>query len=349
MQLHLSSECVDLHLDGFIWHRIFGYDLHKMHGPGPLGGHFGGHLDFPNCDLHGLDAGAWSITTNPFRTAAGRWKTFQNNLDNFVQHIGQPDGHGRVAIARDMAEFRAHRPQVVDDGAATKPAVHVVLPAIQGGNALEAAPDGPASIREQLITRVTLVHLTNSCYGVTSSPLAGTRRKEGLTSKGKQLVEQLNAQRIFVDLAHINEAGFWDAVQVHDRSQPLIVTHTGVDGVRPHWRNLDDAQIKAIADSGGVIGVIFQQGFLQNDNSPNDGRMVIDHLQHIIEVAGEDFAAIGSDYDGMISPPKGLRREPAYARLVQWMLDRKWSDTRIRKVLGANFLRTFAELRPGVS
>jgi len=338
--LTADAEVIDLHLDGFIWHRIFGYDLHKGHGPGPLGGRFGGHLDFVRAHEFGLSAGAWSITTNPFRTAAGRWRTFQGNLDRLVGMVENPPTDGpAVALARNLAEYKQGRAR----------GAHVVIPAIQGGNAIEAAPDGPASIRDQLITRVTLVHLTNSCYGVTSAPLAGLRAGQGLTDKGRTLVEQLNAERIFVDLAHINRQGFRDAVSVHDKSQPLLCTHTGVDGVHKHWRNLDDDQLRAVADTGGVIGVIFQEDFLSPGGKAGwtrDGRMVVEHLRHIVETVGEDHAAIGSDYDGMITPPDGLRHEPAYARLVQWMLELGWSEDRIRKILGGNFLRCLQALRP---
>ncbi len=332
-----ASDVVDLHLDGFIWTRSVGYDLRQHHSGGPFSGLFGGHLDFPRARMFGLTAGMWSITTNPFRTASDRWNTFTANLDRLVNMVERSDmGTVDVALARNMAEYRAAR----------ETAAHIVLPAIQGGNALEAAPNGPESIRDDLVTRVTLVHLTNSCYGVTSAPIPH-RRGERLTAKGKAFIEQLDAQRIFVDLAHINKEGFWDAVKVHDASLPLISTHTGVEGVRPHWRNLDDDQLKAIADSGGVIGIIFQSGFLSRPGGPRDGRMVIEHIAHIVETVGEDFAAIGSDYDGMITPPAGLRHEPAYGRLVQWMLDLGWSDTRIAKILGGNFLRAFEALRPG--
>lgn len=354
MELLRTSECIDLHLDGFIWHRILGYDLTKFHSKPPLGGHLGGHLDLPRAAMYGLSAGGWSITTNPFRTAKGRWQAFQRNLDALVSHLTTTGTGFPAAIATDAASYRRHRlvyselarenAEDSDDFEAST--THVVLPAIQGANALEAAPDGVASIPDDLITRITLVHLTNNCYGVSSVPLPGSRAREGLTAKGKTLVEQMDERRIFVDLAHINEAGFWDAVAVHDPSLPLICTHTGVDGVCPHWRNLDDRQIKAIADTGGVIGVIFEVSFLRKAGGPADGRIVIDHLQHIIDVAGEDFAALGSDYDGMISPPHGLR-SPAYVQLVQWMLERGWSDTRIRKILGDNFLRAFTAIRPG--
>ena len=226
---------------------------------------------------------------------------------------------------------------------------HVLLPSIQGGNALEAAPEGPASIPDDLVVRVTLVHLTNSCFGATSSPAALWRRNEGLTSRGMALVEALDAKRIFVDLAHINEPGFWDAVERHDKSLPLIATHTGVDGVRPHWRNLNDAQLRAIAETGGTVGVIFAKHFLSRRGGPKGREMVIEHMAHIVDTVGEDHVSLGSDYDGAIVPPEGLRDGLAWPRLVQGMLERGWSTERIQKVLGGNALRALKLLRPGPS
>ncbi|MGH7893260.1 MAG: dipeptidase, partial [Candidatus Binatia bacterium] len=152
---------------------------------------------------------------------------------------------------------------------------------------------------------------------------------------------------IFVDLAHIHEQSFWDAVAAHDKTQPLIATHTGVKGVTPHWRNLTDEQIRGIADTGGVVGIIFQDAFLRRPDGPRDGAMVVEHLEHVIRVAGEDVAALGSDFDGMITPPPDFASaDTAYVRLVQRMLDRRWSEERIRKVLGGNFLRALGTLRP---
>lgn len=327
-------DLIDLHLDGMIPHRLVGYDLNQRHGPGILGGNFFGHLDFPRAADNGLAGGMWSVTTNPLRSQRGRWKTLLKNLESLK---GQVQGsEGRVEVARTGTEYRQAR----DRGA------HVVLPAVQGGNALVGAPDGVGSIPDDLLTRVTLVHLTNSEYGVTSSPLALGRRAEGLTGPGRDLVRDLNAHRVFVDLAHINPPGFWEAIEVHDPSQPILATHTGVDGVLPHWRNLDDDQLRAVAATGGVVGIIFHVGFLARSGGPTDGQMVLEHMEHVIEVIGEDHVAIGSDYDGAIRPPDGLRREPAYPRLVQWMLERGWSETRIEKALGANFLRCLDQLRP---
>jgi membrane dipeptidase len=329
-----ESPFIDLHMDTFIPPRLVGYNLTKRHGLGILRGRFFGHSDFPRVLESGLDGGMYSITTNPFRTAKSRWKVFQKNLNRFRTLVEGTEG--RFQMARTLTEFQEVRAR----------GAHAVLFSIQGGNALEAAPEGPASIPDDAIVRVTLVHLTNSAFGITSSPFKLWKGKRGLTPVGKRFVEQLNAQRIFVDLAHINPAGFWDAVEVHDKTQPLIATHTGVCGVKPHWRNLDDAQLKAIADTGGTVGVIFATNFLKPRGLRNGPDLIVAHLAHIIDTVGEDFASIGSDYDGAIIPPKGLRSIDCYPRVVQAMLDRGWGPERIQKILGGNALRALGALRP---
>lgn len=328
-----EAEIIDLHLDTFIPVRLWGYDLFRAHKP-PFGGHFFGHLDLPRMIDGGLSGGMWSITTNPFRSARGRLKTFTRNLARFRALV---DGSGgRLAFARTAAEYRAVRAR----------GAHAVMLAIQGGNALEAAPDGPGAVPDRLLTRVTLVHLTNAEFGATSSPASRWKRQKGLSEHGRRFVEQCDAERVFVDLAHIHPAAFWDAVEVHDDSLPLIVTHTGVDGVRPHWRNLDDRQIKAIADTGGVVGIMAHRGFLRRPGGPRDGSMIVEHMEHVIAVGGEEAVALGTDYDGAISPPVDLMSgEVAYPRLVQHMLTRGWREDRIRRVMADNFLNSFARLR----
>jgi membrane dipeptidase len=335
VQLARRSELIDLHIDTFIPPRLWGYDIFKRHRRALGGRHFFGHLDLPRMQEGGLSGAMWSITTNPLRPARDRWRTFERNLARLRELIYR--SRGQLAEVRNVREYREAR----ERGA------HACMIAIQGGNALEAAPDGVASLPDDVITRVTLVHLTTSCYGATSTPAVTLRQHRGLTDAGRALVEQLDQRRVFVDLAHIHPDAFWDAVEVHDPALPLIDTHTGVDGVTPHWRNLTDAQLKAIAETGGVIGVIFSTHFLSRPGGPRDGAMIVDHMQHIIDVVGEDFVAVGSDYDGAINPPHDLWGGETYPRLVQHMLDRGWSPGRVQKVLGGNFLRAWERLRPG--
>ncbi len=192
--------------------------------------------------------------------------------------------------------------------------------------------------------RATLVHLTSSGIGATSSPLK--LRDGGLTPLGVELVKRIEAAGIFVDLAHISKRGFADAVREHDRSRPLLVTHTGVSGVHEHWRNLDDDQLRAIADSGGTVGVMYQAAFLGDPAWDGRATSVADHLEHIVRTVGEDHASLGSDWDGAIVTPRDMPTCEELPLLVQILLDRGHSDTRIRKILGGNFLRVLASVRP---
>ena len=128
---------------------------------------------------------------------------------------------------------------------------------------------------------------------------------------------------------------------------PPIVSHTGLDAVRRHWRNIDDAQIRAIADRGGVVGIMYQSNFLAPVLLSCGRSAILDHLDHLVRVGGEEVAAIGTDYDGMITPPHDLRDVTHHPLLVQDMLRRGWSEQRIRRILGTNYLRVVAAARPG--
>ncbi|HEX6767004.1 MAG TPA: membrane dipeptidase, partial [Polyangiaceae bacterium] len=190
--------------------------------------------------------------------------------------------------------------------------------------------------------RITLVHLTTSELGGTSSPLGADA---GLGRRGTEFVERLDARRIFVDLAHAGRRSFWDAVSVHDASLPLIVTHTGVSGVHAHWRNLDDEQLRAVAKTGGVVGIMYHAPFLASPPWSARAETVVRHLEHVRNVAGDDAPALGSDWDGFILTPRDMPTCLELPRLVQAMLDRKWRPEAVQKTLGANFLRALRAMR----
>jgi membrane dipeptidase len=332
----LLSSCtaVDLHIDTFIPTRLYGYDPEQTHRY-PFR-HLVGHVDLPRAASGGLAGALWSITTNPFRTASGRLATLQKNLARLK---AQAMSSSRSAWATNARAF--------DDAIAA--GRHAVIPVVQGANCLGHARSF-AEAGAADITSATLVHLTSSDIGETSTPLPFKRlwSAAGLSARGKSLVEAMNAERVLVDLAHASPATFWDAVAVHDRQWPLLVTHTGVSGVYPHWRNIDDAQMKAVADTGGVIGVIYHPGFLGPSRAAKDGlQLVMRHLAHVIDVVGEDFAALGSDWDGFISPPDELRDATTLPVLVGEMCKRGWKPERVRKIVGDNFVRCLRAVRPG--
>jgi membrane dipeptidase len=331
-ELIQKSQVIDLHIDSFIWNRILGYDLFKSHPKSFTNGWFLGQVDLPRMEAAGFSGAMWSITTNPFRTSASRAKTFRKNLKKLTETFhAHPEQVQLITHSREFAAIPSKK-------------THAVWVSVQGGNALdhdlnlidEASP---------LLSRVTLIHLTHSKIGTSSAPQPNFRKK-GLTSFGKEFVERLNHHRIFVDLAHADRETFMDAVKVHDSSQPLIVTHTGVSGVYKHWRNIDDVQLKCIADTGGVIGIMYQASFLGKGAAGNETEAVVRHLEHIRKVVGEDFTALGSDWDGMVIPPKGLRSCEELPNLVRILMKRGWSETQIEKLLGQNFLRAYQLLRP---
>lgn len=329
VELYLASDVIDLHIDSFIWSRIFGYDLTKRHGRGFFGARFFSQADLPRLREARVTGGIWVITTNPLRSPRGRAEVFTKNLEKLTQILESvPDD---VQLVKTTAEYHA----------AVAAGKHAAWIGIQGGNALD--DHGALDRLDDRIVRVTLVHLSNSALGTTSSPLA--MNDGGISDDGRAYVEALDAKRIFVDLAHISKKGFWGAVEAHDASLPLICTHTGVDGVFEHWRNLDDDQLRAIADTGGTIGVMYESSFLGPSRRHAKGAWVADHLMHIVKTVGEDHASLGSDWDGAIVTPRDFQTCLELPKIVDMLLQRGLSATAIQKILGGNFLRSLSLLR----
>ncbi len=333
VEIYQASDVIDLHIDSFIWNRIWGYDLTARHDHGLLRAHFYSQVDFPRILEAGVTGATWVITTNPLRSASGRVEAFERNLAALVRQFeAVPE---QFAVVRTAAEYRAAR-------AAGK---HGAFLGVQGGNALDGDLGVLDRIDASLLLRVTLVHLSSSKLGVTSSPLAFGGEHAGLSDLGRELVRRLDEKNVFVDLAHISRQGFFDALEVHDRSKPVLVTHTGIDAVHRHWRNLTDQQIRAVADLGGTIGIMYQSSFLGDPIWGGKLASIVDHMAHVIQVVGEDHVSLGSDWDGAISPPRDLPTCLELPRLAEEMLRRGWSPGRIGKVLGGNALRTIAALR----
>ncbi|HEX2042199.1 MAG TPA: membrane dipeptidase [Acidimicrobiales bacterium] len=329
-----ASEVVDAHVESFVWSRVAGYDLARRHGNGALGGSFYSQADLPRMVDAGFGGAVLSVATNPFRRRHRRTETLLANLARLQAAVVACP---HAAVVADHAAYRRAR----QNG-------HLAcFLAVQGGNAL-GSPADLELVPDDVVSRITLVHLTASPVGASSAPgLRRPGRGRGLTPLGAELVEAMNARRVLVDLAHISPRGFWDALDVHDRAQPAIVSHTGVRGVHDHWRNVDDAQLRAIAELAGVVGVMLHSSFLGDRFWSGRADAVVDHLTHVVRIAGEDTAAIGSDFDGLIVPPADLRTVTRLPVLVQRMLDRRFGPERIAKVLGGNYLRVVAAVRPG--
>jgi membrane dipeptidase len=330
VELYRASDVIDLHVDSFIWQRTLGYDLTKRH-RAPLWGAFLGQVDFPRMLEAEISGATWVITTNPVREAGDRARAFEANLDALCR-----------TFARVPAEF-----QVVTSAreydAARAAGKHAAFLGIQGGNALDLSLAEMARLCDGRVLRITLVHLSSSRIGSTSSPMRLSDR--GLSAFGAQMVELLNERKVLVDLAHISERGFWAACEAHAKDVPFVVTHTGVSGVYRHWRNLDDDQIRAVARSGGVVGIMYHAPFL--GDRPWAGRVdtIARHIAHVLDVAGEDTPALGSDWDGSIITPRDMPTCLELPRLVAALTKRGIQERVIQKILGLNFLRVVRQVR----
>ena len=334
LALYAACDVIDLHVDSFIWRRVFGYDLQRRHGRGLLDACFYSQVDLPRLREARVGGAVWVITTNPLRSRRGRRDALLNNIARMSREL---TAAGEVRIVTSFADYQAARAL----------GMHAAFVGIQGGNALELTLDDFDRPELSSLLLVTLLHFTRSRLGAAALPALLRSGDRHLTGFGADYVRKLNERRILVDLAHLGQSGFWDAYRVHDKTQPLVVSHAACDAVYPHFRNVTDAQIKAVAATGGVVGIIFNTAFLGGSLWHGQAERIVDHVLHAVQLVSADHVALGSDFDGAIVPPADLRTVSELPRLVQLMLQRGLHDDAIRKIMGGSFLRVLRALRGG--
>jgi membrane dipeptidase len=167
------------------------------------------------------------------------------------------------------------------------------------------------------------------------------REMKGLTAFGREAIAEMNALGMVVDLAHSNDAAFYEALEL--TATPPIFSHGGVFSLCPHSRGLTDDQIRALAAKGGVHGVACYAKFIAQEHATL-GKL-LDQIEHSISLVGPDHVGIGADYDGIGDEGVAI---PAHVGLLgeitEGMVARGWGDEIILKVLGANFVRVFEQV-----
>lgn len=158
----------------------------------------------------------------------------------------------------------------------------------------------------------------------------------GLTRFGRKVIKEMNKLGMIIDLAHIAERGFQDVLELTER--PVIVSHANARAICDHPRNLTDHQLKMLSENGGVIGLSFYPAFICH-NDPSLARL-LDHFEHVAEIAGIDHLGIGTDFDGMENTfLKELPDVSSLYLLVDGLLKRGFKKEEINKILWGNFLR----------
>jgi len=318
--LHAEVHVLDLHADTAKLMDKLGYNLAARHDrPMPKAINVFGHVDLPRMREGGMAGQFFSFWTTPY-PERGCARSVAKQLDALD-----------IAMAKHPTELRWTRTGA-DVRAAKAAGQLAALGGIEGGQALEGDLEAIEAFSRRGVRYLGLLHFSQNAIGRPAKG-RGSDATLGLTAFGRDVVRECERTGVIVDLAHINRKGYFDALELV--TLPPMVSHTGVSGVHEHWRNIDDEQLRAIADKGGCVGIIFARKFLGSASID----AVVDHLLHIIDVAGDGVPALGSDFDGFVVPPEGLEDIAAMPNLTVALSRRGVAPRVLEKILGGNVLR----------
>jgi microsomal dipeptidase-like Zn-dependent dipeptidase len=276
-------------------------------------------------------------------------------MADFEAAVAESHGYERVQMAHSVNDLTAILSQ--PKGQRPIAAIHCVEGAHSLGH-LQASDEDVMRNLDALFARgvayITLAHfyankVTNPVFpfpedvaNLAANPDLWRDITRGLTPLGVKVVERMIELGMLIDLSHSSPAARFQVYQIMDSSSkrlPLLATHVGAYGINPSPYNLTDWEIKRIASDGGVVGVIFMPYWLMPKESGQGINFISRHIQYLIDTAGEDSAAIGTDFDGFTTPPNDLDNASQMARLTQRLVVDGHSRDRILKILGGNALR----------
>jgi membrane dipeptidase len=304
-----------------------------------------GHLDLPRAREGGLAGGMFAVFVpsnpktpdalemSPLRDSAYAQRFTISVVAGLIRLEAQSGG--RIKVVRTIGEL---------DACLRRNILAVVLH-FEGAEAIDPALDALYVFYEAGLRSLGVVWSRPNAFGhgvpfkFPSSPDTGP----GLTDAGRELVRACNGLGVLVDLAHMNERGFWDVAGLSEA--PLVVTHAAVHALCPSARNLTDKQLDAIGESGGVVGITFYVGDLRADGRKDADTPVTEIVRHIEYVAdriGIGHVAIGSDFDGALIP-REVGDVTGLPRLIAALRDRGYDDAALRKLAHENWVRVLRE------
>ncbi len=315
-----------------------------------------GHIDLPRARRGGFGGGFFAIFvppvdsyesgpdgrdtppgSSPLPVAAldpAYARQFTNDVIARLQRLQQEAG-GQVRVVRTVAELEECLAQDV---------LAIVLH-FEGAEAIHPDIGALEAFYEIGLRSLGIVWSRHNAYGhgvpfeFPGSPDSGP----GLTDAGFELVRECNRLGILVDLAHINERGFWDTAE--HTSAPLVVTHGAAHELSPSSRNLTDGQLDAIGETDGVVGINFHVGFLRDDGLRDPDTplsVLVRHIDYAVQRIGIDHVALGSDFDGAVMS-QYLGDVAGLPKLIAELRDAGYDDSALRKVTHENWIRVLAK------
>lgn len=250
-----------------------------------------------------------------------------------------PDTFRLALTAHDIEE--AHREHKI-----------AALMGIEGGHAIE---DSPRLLRDYYrlgVRYMTLTHWNTNNWADSSGDINNPNvvHHNGLTQQGKDIVREMNRLGMMVDISHVADKTFYDAVETS--TAPIIASHSSCRAITDAPRNVTDDMIRKLAAKGGVIQININCGFIsqKSADAPKDAPVratladVVAHIDHARQIGGIDAVGIGTDFDGITCTPEGLDDVSKFPNLTRALLEKGYSPADIKKIYGENTLRVMRQV-----
>ena len=211
---------------------------------------------------------------------------------------------------------------------------------VEGLHQIDGSIAAIREVHELGVRYITLTHNCNNVFATSATHVTAGGDDYGLSSLGRAAVFEMNRLGLMVDLSHVSVKTMEDVLQI--TRSPVIFSHSNARMVSDHARNAPDHVLRMLPRNGGVIMVTFVPRFVNvQDPDAADIAKVVDHIFHIVEVAGWDHVGIGGDFDALVVFTNGLENVSCYPQLIQAVMARGATDEQVRKLLGENVLRVW--------
>lgn len=211
---------------------------------------------------------------------------------------------------------------------------------IEEGGIIDCKMERLEELYEQGVRLITLLWNSENCMGYPNSDDTSVMAC-GLKPFGIETVERMNEMGMLIDVSHMSDGGFWDVIK-HSK-KPVVASHSNARAICGHRRNMSDEMIRALAETGGVSGINFYPYFLNGTNAAGIDDLVR-HMVHMYHIGGEEFVAMGTDFDGFDDGVNDISHMGQMEVLYHALKKRKFNDSQIEKFWNQNAMRVIKDV-----